>query len=400
MICGRKMNNIEDISDLAGKKVLVRVDYNVPIKKGKVANNERVIASLETINYLVEKGAAVVLCSHLGRPEGQKNLEFSLKPLVKELEQLIKIKVNFVDDCVGIAKDKAVIGLGSGQVLLLENVRFYPEEENNDALFAQKLARGCDIYINDAFSSSHRAHASVVGVSEYIPSYAGFCMEKEIVNLSKLLNEPAKPFVFISGGAKISDKIGILENLLGKVDVMLIGGGMANTFLCGQQAEVGCSLYEEDFIKKSQEILAIGQEKGVKIILPIDAVITREITEKAHGLNVPIDEVGELDIIADIGVDTISLFEKEIAKAGTIFWNGPLGVAEFPEFANGTVSIGKAIARNESVFSVIGGGDTIAAISEEVKDHYNFVSMAGGASMEFLEGKELPGIMVLENKTI
>ncbi|MEI6266414.1 MAG: phosphoglycerate kinase [bacterium] len=394
------MNKIEDITDLADKKVLVRVDYNVPVKKGKVTNNERVIASLETINFLIEKGAGVVLCSHLGRPDGQKKIEFSLKPLAKELESLIKTRVKFVDDCIGLDKDKAVMGLKPGEVLLLENVRFYPEEETNDALFAQKLSRGCDIYIDDAFSSSHRAHASVVGVSEYLPSYAGFCMEKEIDNLSKLLGNTAKPFVFISGGAKISDKIGILENLLGKVDTMLIGGGMANTFLSGQQVEVGCSLYEEDFVKKSQEIITLGQQKGIKIILPIDVVITRDITENAKGLNVPIDEVGELDIIADIGFDTISLFEKEIAKAGTVFWNGPLGVAEFPEFAKGTVLIGKAIARNESVFSVIGGGDTIAAISEEVKDNYSFVSMAGGASMEFLEGKELPGIKALEYKVV
>ena len=395
------MNKIQETTeDLNGKKVLIRVDYNVPVKNGKVTNNERVIASLETINFLIEKGAAVVLCSHLGRPEGQKNLEFSLKPLAKELELLIKTKVQFAQDCIGIDKDKAVIGLKSGEVLLLENVRFYPEEEKNDALFAQKLSRGCDIFVNDAFSSSHRAHASVVGVSEYLPSYAGFCMEKEIDNLSKLLGDTAKPFVFISGGAKISDKIGILENLLSKVDVMLIGGGMANTFLSSQQVEVGCSLYEEDFVKKSQEILLEAKQKGVRVLLPKDVIITREIAENAKGLEVPITEIGDLDIIADIGADTIALFEAEIAKAGTIFWNGPLGIAEYPSFANGTVSVGKSIIRNESVFSVIGGGDTIAAISDEVKNNYSFVSMAGGASMEFLEGKELPGIKVLENKAV
>jgi phosphoglycerate kinase len=381
------MRRIQDIADLAGKKVLLRVDYNVPMKDGKVMDTERIVASLETIHYLVRQGAIVVICSHLGRPTTEHDPDLSLAPVAEELEKLNKQIVHFVKDCVGSDRDNAVAAANSGEIILLENLRFHKEEEACDSLFAQRLARGCDYYVNDAFSASHRAHASIVGVTEYLPAYAGFLLERELVNLSKLLVDPKRPFVFISGGAKVSDKVKVLENLVEKVDMMLIGGGMANTFLCSQRHEVGCSLYEEDFVKTAQS-------KGVRILLPQDVVVTKAIVENSRGRVVPVTDVEDMDIIADIGPETIATFEREIKKAGTIFWNGPVGVAEFPAFAKGTLAIGKAVAEAEA-FSVIGGGDTIAALPTSLKDKYSFVSMAGGASMEFLEGKELPGIKVL-----
>lgn len=388
------MKRIQDIAELEGKRVLVRVDYNVPMKDGVVSDYERVVASLETINYLVDNGAVIVLCSHLGRPEGTVNPDYSLRPVAKELEKLNKKSVQFVADCVGSERDNALMSAKNSDIVLLENVRFYVEEEANDSLFAQRLARGCDLFVNDAFSASHRAHASVVGVAECLDSYAGFSLQKEVDSLGKLLVNPAKPFVFISGGAKVSDKMQVLARLVETVDVMLIGGGMANTFLCSQGSEVGCSLYEEDFVKASRDILVNARSRGVQVILPTDVVVTKAIIDNARGNTVPVSEVDEMDIIADIGEQTVAAFEKEIAKAGTIFWNGPLGVAEFPAFAKSTLAIGKAVA-DAPGYTVIGGGDTIASLPDDIKKKYDFVSMAGGASMEFLEGKELPGLKAL-----
>lgn len=392
------MKKIQDITDLAGKRVLVRVDYNVPMKDGEIADDERIIASLETVNYLAEKGAIVVLCSHLGKPKGQVVPELSLVSVAVELEELNKKVVQFVDDCIGEKRDNAVATAKDGDIILLENLRFHAEEEANDYLFAQKLARGCDLYVNDAFSESHRAYTSMVGMVQYLDGYAGFLLQHEIDSLGKLLDNPEKPFVFISGGAKISDKIQILANLVEKVNVMLIGGGMANTFLSATKHEVGCSLYEEDFKKAAQEILLNAKIKGVNVILPTDVMVTKAIVENARGRLVSVDEVEEMDIIADIGEETVANFKREIAKAGTIFWNGSLGVTEFPAFAKSTLAIGKAVAE-ANAYTVIGGGDTIAALSDEMKEKYDFVSMAGGASMEYLEGKALPGLIALEEKT-
>ncbi len=389
------MKRIQDLDNLEGKKVYVRVTYNVPMAEGKVTDNERIVSSLETINFLLEHGAVVILAAHLGRPDGKVDPELSLKPVVKELEKLINKSVHFVDDCVGDKRDKAVAEAKSGDVILLENVRFHPEEEANEPFFAQQLARGCNFYVNDAFPDSHRAHSSVVGVAKWLPAYAGFQLQKEVDNLSKILSGAEKPFVFISGGAKVSDKLGILDNLLDKVDTMLIGGGMANTFLCSQRVEVGCSLYEEEYVKKSLEIILDARVKGVKVVLPKDVVVTKNVSENARGITTPVSEVGELDIIVDLGAETVAEFEREIASAKTVFWNGPLGIAEYPNFAKATVAVGKAIARS-GAFSVIGGGDTIAVLEEEIKDKFSFVSMAGGASMEFLEGKALPGVAILE----
>lgn len=392
------MKRIQDITDLEGKRVLVRVDYNVPMKDDLIADNERIVASLETVNHLARQGAIVILCSHLGRPNGEVHPNFSLLPVAKELEKLNKKVVQFVSDCVGSDKDNAVAAANKGEIILLENLRFHAEEEANDSLFAQKLARGCDLYVNDAFSASHRAHASIVGVTEYLDAFAGFGLQREVDSLTKLVEAPAKPFVYISGGAKVSDKINILSTMLDKIDTLLVGGGMANTFLASQKYEVGCSLYEEDFVRSAREIVLSARSKGVKVILPSDVVVTKAIVENARGNQTPIADVDAMDIIADIGSETVATFEHEIAKAGTIFWNGPLGIAEFPSFAKATLAIGKAVAESPA-YTVIGGGDTIAALPDAVKSKYDFVSMAGGASMEFLEGKTLPGLLVLEEKT-
>jgi phosphoglycerate kinase len=384
-------------AEVKGKKVLVRVDYNVPLKNGKIVDDERIKASLETINYLLRKGAAVILASHLGRPEGKINTEFSLKPVAGVLEKLIKKSVQFVPDCIGNDRDEAVRTLNAGKVILLENLRFYPQEEANDPDFAKALASEINLYINDAFSASHRAHASIVGVPAIVPGFAGFQLEKEVENLSKLLEEPARPFVFISGGAKISDKIGVLKNLLAKIDIMLIGGGMANTFLCGRGFEIGCSFSEQDQVSTANEIVNGAEKAGVALFLPEDAVVTKgaKFSEKSPAEEKDIEDVEENEAIADIGSNTVKEYGDIIKDAKTIFWNGPVGVAEYPQFAEGTKDIAKMVAESEA-FTVIGGGDTIAVIDPKLKEKFSFVSMAGGASMEFLEGKSLPGLEVLK----
>jgi len=379
---------------LSGKKVLLRVDYNVPIKDGVVGDIERIQTSLKTINFLVQEGASVVLCSHLGRPEGKKDLKFSLSQVLDTVKQQIGKGISFIEDCVGEKRDKIVAELKNSEIVLLENVRFYTEEEANDKEFAKKLAFGCDYYINDAFSASHRKHASIVGVTEYIEGYAGFALQKEVENLSNLLNDPQRPFVVISGGAKISDKIGILNNLLSKVDTILIGGGMANTFLAAEGLEIGKSLIEKDFIEEAGKILEEAKEKDVQIILPFDVIACKVIGKTDKGEIKNITEILLDDIIVDIGPKTMQLFEDEILKAKTVFWNGPLGITEYSQFAFGTIKVGESLVESRS-FSVIGGGDTISALPKEIKDDFSFVSMAGGASLEFLEGKSLPGIEVL-----
>lgn len=389
------MKEIQELKGkLSGKKVLLRVDYNVPIKDGVVGDIERIQTSLKTINFLVQEGASVVLCSHLGRPEGKKDLKFSLSQVLDTVKQQIGKGISFIEDCVGEKRDKIVTELKNGEIILLENVRFYTEEEANDEEFAKKLAFGCDYYINDAFSASHRKHASIVGVTEYIEGYAGFALQKEVENLSNLLNDPQRPFVVISGGAKISDKIGILNNLLSKVDTILIGGGMANTFLAAKGLEIGKSLIEKDFIEEAGKILEEAKEKDVQIILPFDVMVCKEIGKTDRGEIKNITEILLDDIIVDIGPKTMQFFEDEIMKAKTVFWNGPLGVTEYSQFASGTIKVGESLAESRS-FSVIGGGDTISALPKEIKDDFSFVSMAGGASLEFLEGKSLPGIEVL-----
>lgn len=389
------MRRIQDIKDLEGKKVLVRVDYNVPLKDGKVTNDERIKASFDTVDYLVSKGASVFLLSHLGRPEGEKDEKYSLKLVANVLEGLNKNFVQFIPDCIGEKVKKAQNNALPGEVFLLENVRFYPEEEKNEKSFAESLTKGFDLFINDAFSASHRSHASIVGVTEILPSYAGFSLQDEVDNLSKLLEKPERPFVFISGGAKVSDKIEVLKNLSEKADVLLIGGGMANTFLCAQGNEVGCSLLERDFVKFAGNMVAEMEETGTLLLLPEDVITTKKIGENAKSERKPLEDIDRDDYIADIGPNTIELFKDVLKGARTVFWNGPLGVSEYKEFANGTLVIAEEIANCKKCFSVIGGGDTIAAVPENLREKFDFVSMAGGASMEFLEGKELPGIKAL-----
>lgn len=390
------MRRVQDIKDLEGKKVLVRVDYNVPVKDGKVTNTGRIEASLDTINYLVSKSASVVLISHLGRPEGKVNNEFSLKPVAEVLEKMNKNFVQFIPDCIGEKKEKALKSLMPGEIILLENLRFYEQEEANEKEFARALAEGFDYFVNDAFSAAHRAHASIVGVTEYLPGYAGFAFQEEVDNLTEILKKPQRPFVFIGGGAKISDKLPILKNLMSKVDIMLIGGGMANTFLCAQEMEIGCSLSEKDCIPDAKEIIAEADKKGVAFLLPEDAVVTKKVEVNPKAEEKDIEDIEAEEIIADLGVNTIEEFNNVLKEAGTVFWNGPLGIAEIPEFANATLEIGRAVADSDA-FSVIGGGDTIATLPHELKERFDFVSMAGGASMEFLEGKILPGIKALED---
>lgn len=390
------MKRIQDIKDLEGKKVLVRVDYNVPVKNGKVTNTERIEASFDTLHYLTSKGASVVLISHLGRPDGKLNNDFSLLPVAEALEKLNTNFVQFVPDCIGEKRNKAIEKVMPGEIILLENLRFYSEEEKNDKGFTKELAKDCDYYVNDAFSASHRAHASIVGVADILPSFAGFALQDEVDNLSKLLTEPRRPFIFIGGGAKITDKIPIIKNLLKSVDVMLIGGGMANTFLCARDYQIGCSLSEPDSIPVARETMEMAEANGVAFLLPEDVVVTKKIEENPKSKEIDIEEVESDDIIADIGGNTILEYADIIRDAGTVFWNGPLGIAEYADFARSTLEIGKVVAECKSCFSVIGGGDTIASLPNELKEKFDFVSMAGGASMEFLEGKVLPGILALE----
>jgi phosphoglycerate kinase len=384
---------IRDIN-VKNKRVLVRVDFNVPLDNGKVTDDTRIVASLPTIKYLVEQGAKVILCSHLGRPKG-KDEKLSLRPVAARLEQLLGKRVTFVSDCIGQPVERVVEGMNAGDVVLLENVRFYPEEEKNDPVFAKKLAAFGDVYVNDAFGSAHRAHASTEGVAHDLPAVAGFLMEKELNYLGAALANPAKPFVAILGGAKVSDKIKVIENLLPKVDTLLIGGGMANTFLAARGVNMGQSLVESDKLDVAKALIAKG---GAKIVLPVDAVIADKFAADAQSKIVAVDQIpGEWRML-DIGPKTIDAFEKILAGAKTVVWNGPLGVFEFPAFAKGTVEIAKRLATSGAT-TIIGGGDSAAAVEQAgVADKMTHISTGGGASLEFLEGRTLPGVAALQDK--
>ncbi len=388
-----KLKNIKDIS-VRGKKVLVRVDYNVPIASGKVTNNERILSSLKTIKWLLSEGATVILCSHFGRPEGKKNKEFSLKIIVSELEKNLDKKITFVTDCIGHEKLKAIESSKSGDVLLLENVRFYDVEEKNDKDFAHKLAEGCDLYVNDAFSASHRNHASVVAITEFLSSYAGFSLIEEATYLDNILLNPKRPFVVVSGGAKISDKIDVLSGLIQKADVLIIGGAMANTFLAAEGYDVGKSLYEPESENVADDIKRLCDEKGVELILPDDVICAKSINISAKTESKSIDEVEKSDIIVDVGPNTISKYSEPLKFAGMIFWNGPVGISEHKNSAKGTIAVAKIISQSNAN-SIIGGGDTLAAVNDlDLK--FDFVSTGGGATLEFLSGKKLPGLEVLK----
>ncbi len=393
---------LRDIS-LSGKRVLMRVDFNVPLSAdGDVADDTRIRAALPSIEYAAGKGASVVLMSHLGRPKGKKDSSLSLKVVAYHLGGLTNCPVKFVGDCVGEEVNKKVESLKPGEVLLLENLRFYEEETSNDPAFASKLSRYGDVYINDAFGTAHRAHASIEGVTKYFEEkVAGFLMEKELMTLGGLLFEPKRPFVAILGGAKVSGKIGIIKNLLDKVDRIIIGGGMAFTFFKAVGLEIGNSLLDENFLDMCRELMErSGKGSSKQIFLPIDCVVANEVKNSAKFKTVSTGDIPEGWSGVDIGNATVEIFRKEILNAGTLFWNGPMGIFEMPNFANGTRMIARAIveATENGATSVIGGGDSVAALSKlGLAARVSHISTGGGASLEFLEGRELPGVKPLNN---
>ena len=392
-------NSIKKIQDmdLKNKKVLVRVDYNVPLKDGKVDNTKRIVATEKTIKYLLENNCRVVLIAHLGRPKGKVCPEFSLAPVAAEVEKLFGVPVHFAKDCIGAEADQVVAATKNGEIALLENLRFHPEEEKNDAEFAKQLAKHGEIFVQEAFGTVHRAHASTSAVTEFLPGCAGFLVQKEVEFLGKALENPARPFAAVIGGAKVSDKILLLNNLLDKVNVLIIGGGMAYTFLKAKGIEVGKSLLDETKIDEAKQVMAKAQEKGVKMLMPVDYRVSNEFSETAQATEV--DAIPADMEAMDIGPKTEKLFADELLQCKTIFWNGPMGVFEFPNFAKGSFAIANAMieATKAGAISIIGGGDSVNVLKKGKINQKDFshVSTGGGASMEFVEGKELPGLVAL-----
>ena len=385
---------IRDI-DPKGKKVLVRVDFNVPLKEGVVGDDTRIKAALPTIQYLLEQGAAVILCSHLGRPKGGPEEKYSMKHVAAHLGKLLGKNVAFATDCIGPAALDAAKKLKAGEVLLLENTRFHAEEEKNDLEMAKQMASLADLYVNDAFGTAHRAHASTEGVTHFLPGVAGFLLEKEIKYLGQVVANPKKPFVAIMGGAKISDKIGVIKNLLTKADTVLIGGGMANTFFKAQGLDVADSLVEDEALDTAKSLLA---EAGTKLMLPVDMVLADKFDAEAIMKTAMVGDVETGWRILDIGPETVKAYAAVIGPAATVVWNGPMGVFEFPRFAKGTFDVAKSVAACKGV-TVVGGGDSVAAIQESgLADKITHISTGGGASLEMLEGLELPGVAALQDK--
>lgn len=385
---------IHDI-DVKGKRVLVRVDFNVPLKDGKVADDTRIQAALPTIKYLIDQGASLVLCSHLGRPKDGPEPAFSLKSVADYLGTLVDTKVFFAEDCVGPKAKEAVDKLKSKEILVLENTRFHSGEKKNDPEMAEELASFADVFVNEAFGTAHRAHASNVGVTEYIPAVAGLLLEKEIEYLDQAIEAPKKPFVAILGGAKVSDKINVIKNLLNKADTVLIGGGMANTFFKAQGYPVADSLVEDEVLDIARKLV---EEGGIKLRLPVDVMIADDFSNDANKKVMPVGPVPDGWRILDIGPETIENFSNVISSAGTVVWNGPMGVFEMPNFAVGTFAIAKAIADSDAV-SIIGGGDSASAINKSgLADKISHISTGGGASLEMLEGVQLPGVVALQDK--
>lgn len=390
---------IKDIS-VKDKKVIVRCDFNVPLKDGKITDDTRIKAALPTIEYLKEQGAAVILMSHLGRPDGQAKSEYTLEPVSKRLSELLGTDVIFAKSDVVV--DNNVKGqaekLGFGQIMLLENVRFRKEETKNGTDFAKELASLADIFVNDAFGTAHRAHASTAGVADYLPAVSGFLIEKEVEFLGNAVENPARPFVAIMGGAKVGDKISVIRNLLNRVDTLIIGGGMAYTFYKSMGLDIGTSILDKDSVGLASDLLKEADEKNVKMLIPVDVVCGREFKNDTETVVCKRDEIPSDMMGLDIGPETISLYKEEISKAKTIVWNGPMGVFEMENFAKGTFEIASAMADSEAI-TVIGGGDSAAAVTQfGLESKMTHISTGGGASLEFLEGKTLPGVAVLEDK--
>lgn len=385
---------IEDV-DVAGKRVLTRVDFNVPLEDGRVADDSRIEAALPTIQYLIDHHARVILCSHLGRPKGKPEPSLSLRPVAERLSDLLGRPVAFAPDCVGESAAQAVDRLQDGDILLLENTRFHPEEKANDPGFSRQMAALADVYVNDAFGSAHRAHASTEGVAHDLPAVAGFLMQTEIEMLSKALEDPQHPYIAILGGAKISDKIDVVRSLLKHADQMLIGGGMANTFLAASGYEMRESLVETDVLDTARQLL---EDLGDSLRLPVDVVIADDFSAEAETKTVAVDSIPEGWRAMDIGPDTVAQFRAALAGAKTVVWNGPMGVFEFPDFAKGTNEVAAAVAEVEGT-TIVGGGDSAAAVRRAgLTDRMTHVSTGGGASLTFLEGKPLPGLLALDDR--
>ena len=391
------LRRVQDM-DVDRKRVLVRADFNVPLDHGDVTDDTRIRATIPTIELLRERGARIILMSHLGRPKGQVRDELRLAPVAKVLSELLGIPVTYVRNIVGFDVDEELAGLSIGDVALIENVRFDPREEKNDAGFAKELAALGDCFVNDAFGAAHRAHASTVGVTEYLPSSAGLLLQREVDALSHVLNDAERPFALILGGAKVSDKIGVIDNLLERIDSVLIGGGMANTFLRAKGIDVGKSLVEEDNVEVASGVLARAEERGVDLLLPADAIVAGEMSEAAAATTVIVERVPPDQAIFDIGPESVKRFAGALRPARTIVWNGPMGVFEIANFSAGTRGVANAVAESDG-FTLVGGGDSVAAVEQlGVADRISHISTGGGASLEFLEGKSLPGIAALQEE--
>lgn len=394
------MSDIKTIDslDAAGKKVLVRVDFNVPVKDGVVTDDTRIRAALPTIEKLVADGARVILMSHLGRPSGTGYEEaFSLRPAALRLSELLGKPVVFASDTVGEDAQAKAAALRDGDVLLLENLRFDKREKKNDLAFCEQLAALADVYVNDAFGTAHRAHASTAGVAALLPAYAGYLMTREVSTLSGMLDEPKRPFVAILGGSKVSDKIKVIDALIEKCDTLIIGGGMCFTFLMAQGLSVGTSLKEEDWVERAGEMLAKAKERGVELLLPVDVVVADRFAEDADHVTVMADSIPNGMMGLDIGAGTAAMYAEAISKAKTVFWNGPMGVFEMDAFAAGTKAVAEAVAANVDADTIIGGGDSVAAVNKfDLADQMTFISTGGGASMELVQGEKLPGVEALK----
>ena len=386
-----------DQADVAGRRVLVRNDFNVPLEDGKVTDDLRVRAAVPTLRWLLDHGARVICCSHLGRPKGKRDPKYSLEPVRQVLAEHLGVDVGFVDDVAGDQARQAAEGLGDGQVLLLQNLRYEPGEEKNDPELADRLAALAELYVDDAFGAAHRAHASVVGVAERLPAYAGYLLAGEVKELSRLLEDPERPFAAVLGGSKVSDKLAVLDNLLGRVDSLVVGGGMCFTFLAAQGQEIGDSLFEADQVEAVRRLLETAKSQGKPVLLPTDVVVAREVSEDAEARTVPAGGIEPGWKGLDIGPETAKAFAAAVADARTVFWNGPMGVFELAPFAAGTKAVAEAVAAADG-YTVVGGGDSAAALAElGLADRVDHLSTGGGASLELLEGKTLPGVAAIPN---